>query len=83
MIAGLRRVGEADAAAPRIRAVGGVFGGTALARAFTSAVLERLPGAEIRIGEAHPLDGAAALDAVAPTSALAAHIATATAPTAG
>jgi len=78
VIAGLRRVGEADAPAPRVRAVGGVFGGTALTTAFTSAVLERLPSAEIRIGEAHPLDGAAALAAVAPTSALAGHIATAT-----
>jgi len=78
VIAGLRRVGEADAPAPRVRAVGGVFGGTALTAAFTSAVLERLPSAEIRIGEAHPLDGAAALAAVAPTSALAGHIATAT-----
>ena len=68
----------ARAAAPRVRAVGGVFGGSALAAAFTSAVLERLPSAEIRIGEAHPLDGAAALAEVAPTSALAGHIATAT-----
>ena len=40
VIAGLRRVGEADAAAPRVRAVGGVFGGSALTAAFTSAVLE-------------------------------------------
>ena len=41
--------------------------GAALARAFTAAVLERLPDADLRIGEAHPLDGAAALAAVAPT----------------
>ena len=78
VIAGLRRVGEADAAVPRVRAVGGVFSGGTLAAAFTSAVLESRPSAEIRIGEAHPLDGAAALAAVAPTSALAGHIATAT-----
>ena len=77
VIAGLRRVGEADAVAPRIRAVGGVFGGSALADAFTAAVLAGVPSAEIRIGEAHPLDGAAALAAVAPNSALAGHIATA------
>jgi len=32
----------------------------------------------VRGAEAHPLDGAAALGAVAPTSALAAHITTAT-----
>ena len=77
--AGLRRVGESDAAAPRIRGVGGVFAGSAVAGAFTAAVRELLPGAEVRLGEAHPLDGAAALAQVAPTSALAAHIATASA----
>ncbi len=76
-LAGLRRVGEADAVAPRVRAVGGVFEGAALAHAFTAAVLERLPDADLRIGEAHPLDGAQALAVVAPTSALAAHIASA------
>jgi glucosamine kinase len=74
VIAGLRRVGEADAAAPRIRAVGGVFAGAVLAEAFSAMVHQVLPGAEVRLGEAHPLDGAAALAAVAPTSALAAHI---------
>ena len=77
VIAGLRRVGEADAAAPRVRGVGGVFGGAALARAFTASVLEQAPGAEIRLGEAHPLDGAAALGSVAPSSALATHISSA------
>lgn len=77
VVAGLRRVGEADAAAPRVRGIGGVFGGTVLARAFTAAVAERVPSADVRIGEAHPLDGAAALAGVAPTSALAARIATA------
>ena len=74
VIAGLRRVGEADAAAPRIRAVGGVFGGAVLAEAFSAAVHDVLPTAEVRVAEAHPLDGAAALAAVAPTSALAPHI---------
>lgn len=77
VVAGLRRVGEADAAAPRVRGIGGVFGGAVLARAFTAAVAERVPSADVRIGEAHPLDGAAALAGVAPTSALAARIATA------
>jgi N-acetylglucosamine kinase-like BadF-type ATPase len=77
VLAGLRRVGEADAAAPRVRGIGGVFGGTVLARAFTAAVREQVPAADVRIGEAHPLDGAAALAGVAPTSALAARIATA------
>jgi glucosamine kinase len=74
VIAGLRRVGEADAAAPRIRAVGGVFAGAVLAEAFSAMVHQVLPGAEVRLGEAHPLDGAAALAAVAPSSALAPHI---------
>ena len=77
VVAGLRRVGEADAAAPRVRGIGGVFGGAVLARAFTAAVAERVPTADVRIGEAHPLDGAAALAGVAPTNALAARIATA------
>ncbi|MFE6253948.1 N-acetylglucosamine kinase [Agromyces sp. NPDC057865] len=77
VVAGLRRVGEADAAAPRVRGIGGVFGGTVLARAFTAAVLEQVPTADVRIGEAHPLDGAAALAGVDPTSALAARIASA------
>ena len=62
-----------------MRAVGGAFEGTALARAFTAAMLERLPDADLRIGEAHPLDGAQTLAVVAPTSALAAHIASASA----
>ena len=60
-----------------MRAVGGVFEGAALTRAFTADVLERLPDADLRIGEAHPLDGAAALAAVARATALAGHIATA------
>ncbi len=77
VVAGLRRVGEADAAAPHVRGIGGVFGGAVLARAFTAAVAARVPTADVRIGEAHPLDGAAALAGVAPTSALAARIATA------
>ena len=79
VVAGLRKVGEADAPTPRVRGIGGVFGGAALAHAFTAAVHEQVPAAEIRIGEAHPLDGAAALAGVAPTSALSAHIATASA----
>ena len=77
VITGLRRVDEVDAAAPRIRAVGDVFRSTALARAFTSALLVQLPGADIRIGGSKPLDGAAALGRVAPASVLAIHISTA------
>ncbi|MBM7502994.1 BadF/BadG/BcrA/BcrD ATPase family protein [Agromyces aurantiacus] len=77
IVAGLRRVGEADGALPRVRGIGGAFGAAGLARAFADAVLEALPAAEVRIGEAHPLDGAAALPDVAPGSALAAHVSTA------
>lgn len=73
-LAGLRRVGELDAAEPRVRGVGGLFGGTALGRAFAAAVRVSVPAADIRLGEAHPLDGASALADVASTSALAAHI---------
>jgi hypothetical protein len=40
-------------------------------------VLLLVPTAEVRMGEAHPLDGAAALAGVDPTGALAVHIATA------
>ncbi|WP_136709098.1 BadF/BadG/BcrA/BcrD ATPase family protein [Agromyces sp. H66] len=76
-LAGLRRVGQADVASPRVRGVGGLFGGAALGRAFEPAVRASLPDADVRIGEAHPLDGAAALSGVAPSSALAAHIASA------
>ena len=78
-LAGLRRVGEQDAAAPKVHGVGGLFGGTALGRAFATAVRTELPTADIRLGEAHPLDGAAALADVSPTSALAAHISSAAA----
>lgn len=77
VVAGLRRVGEADGARPLVRGIGGAFGAGGLARAFTTAVLESVPAADVRIGEAHPLDGAAALPDVAPGSALAAHVSTA------
>lgn len=76
-LAGLRRVGEQDATEPRVRGVGGLFGGTALGRAFAAAVMVSVPAADIRLGEAHPLDGAAALADVAPSSALASHISSA------
>jgi N-acetylglucosamine kinase-like BadF-type ATPase len=73
-LAGLRRVGEADAAAPRVRGIGGLFHAPALAREFGAELRRLLPAADLRIGEAHPLDGAAALADVGPSSALAAHI---------
>ncbi|AWB94306.1 hypothetical protein DCE93_00300 [Agromyces badenianii] len=75
--AGLRRVGELGVPDSRVRGVGGLFLGEVLGREFVAAIRARLPGAEVRLGEAHPLDGAAALADVAPTSALAAHIAVA------
>jgi N-acetylglucosamine kinase-like BadF-type ATPase len=77
IVAGLRRVGEADGTRPLVRGIGGAFGAAGLARAFADAVLEAVPAADVRIGEAHPLDGAAALPEVASGSALAAHISTA------
>lgn len=73
-LAGLRRVGEADAAAPHVRGIGGLFHARPLARAFEVELRRLLPSAELRVGDAHPLDGAAALAAVGPSSALAAHI---------
>ena len=76
-LAGLRRVGESDVADPHVRGVGGLFLGEVLGREFVAAIRAEIPGAEVRLGEAHPLDGAAALADVAPTSALAAHIAVA------
>ncbi len=76
--AGLRRVGEVNAPDVRVRGVGGLFLGDVLGREFAAAIRSEIPGAEVRLGEAHPLDGAAALADVAPTSALAAHIAVAT-----
>ncbi|MFG3341897.1 BadF/BadG/BcrA/BcrD ATPase family protein [Glycomyces sp. NPDC048151] len=74
-VAGLRRVGEAER--PRVRGIGGVFTAPPLAAAFTDAVQEALPGAEVAVGETDPLDGAQALPDVAPASALAARIAVA------
>ncbi|KQZ11392.1 hypothetical protein ASD23_04865 [Agromyces sp. Root1464] len=76
-IAGLRRVGELGAPVSQVRGVGGLFHGEVLGREFVETLRAELPGAEVRLGEAHPLDGAAALADVAPTSALAAHIAVA------
>ncbi|WP_040424107.1 BadF/BadG/BcrA/BcrD ATPase family protein [Agromyces subbeticus] len=79
-LAGLRCVGEldaADAAAAAVCGVGGLFAGEVLGREFGVAVRTVLPNADIRLGEAHPVDGAAALADVAPTSALARHIASA------
>lgn len=76
-IAGLRRVGELDAPVSQVRGVGGLFHGEVLGREFIATLRAEMPGADVRLGEAHPLDGAAALADVAPTSALAAHIAVA------
>ncbi|MBM7832399.1 N-acetylglucosamine kinase-like BadF-type ATPase [Agromyces cerinus] len=75
--AGLRRVGESVVPDSHVRGVGGLFLGEVLGREFVAAIRAEIPGADIRLGEAHPLDGAAALADVAPTSALAAHIAVA------
>ncbi|MGN7860432.1 N-acetylglucosamine kinase [Microbacterium sp. 22303] len=53
-----------------VRAIGGVLGSTVLATAFEEAVRRRIPSADVRIGSADPLDGAALLPAVADASAL-------------
>ncbi|GAB6856015.1 N-acetylglucosamine kinase [Microbacterium xylanilyticum] len=73
VVSGLRRVGEvADDkdASPRVRAIGGVLGSPVLAAAFVQAVHRRIPRADVRVGSADPLDGAALLPAVAVGSAL-------------
>ena len=63
--------GEASGdAAPPVRAIGGVLGSTVLAGAFVRAVHRRIPGADVRVGSADPLDGAALLPIVADDSAL-------------
>lgn len=71
---GLRRVGEVTSvgasASPQVRAVGGVLGSPVLALAFEGAVRRRIPSADVRVGSADPLDGAALLPAVADDSAL-------------
>ncbi len=79
-LAGLRRTGEADDAAPRVRGLGGVFGGERLAAAFTAEVLAALPEADVAIGESHPLDGAQLLPEVDGSSALASRVAVARVP---
>ncbi|GAA2142642.1 N-acetylglucosamine kinase [Glycomyces algeriensis] len=82
-LAGLRRTGEDGAERPRVRGIGGVFTAPALAEAFTREVQATLPGAEVAVGESHPLDGAGLLPDVAASSALAARIAAARVPQAG
>jgi N-acetylglucosamine kinase-like BadF-type ATPase len=76
-LAGLRRTGEAEAAAPQARGIGGVFAAERLAAAFTAEVRAALPNAEVAIGASHPLDGAQLLPEVDATSALAPRIAVA------
>nr|WP_166659600.1 BadF/BadG/BcrA/BcrD ATPase family protein [Glycomyces sp. NRRL B-16210] len=76
-VAGLRRTGEAEAAAPRVRGIGGMFGAEGLAAAFVDETRALLPDADVGIGDAAPLDGAHELPRVDPGSALAAHIAVA------
>jgi N-acetylglucosamine kinase-like BadF-type ATPase len=81
-LAGLRRTGEADAAAPQVRGLGGVFGAERLAAAFTAEVLAALPNADVAIGESDPLDGAQLLPEVDASSALASRVAVARVPVA-
>ncbi|MBS1905202.1 MAG: hypothetical protein JST33_01275 [Actinobacteria bacterium] len=51
-------------------ALGGVLGSIVLAHAFRASVLRRIPVADVRVGHADPLDGAALLPAVAGESPL-------------
>jgi len=61
---------EASSAGVPVRAIGGVLGSAVLADAFRVAVLRRIPAADVRVGRADPLDGAARLPAVAEGSPL-------------
>jgi N-acetylglucosamine kinase-like BadF-type ATPase len=76
-LAGLRRTGEADAAAPQVRGVGGLFGADRLAAAFIAEVRAALPAADVAIVAAQPLDGAQLLPEVEQSSALVPRIAVA------
>ena len=69
-VTGLRRVGEDTANSPKVRATGGVFRSADLAGRFERAVRVRLPFADVQIGTADPLDGAARLPEVGELSAL-------------
>ncbi|MCP2371201.1 N-acetylglucosamine kinase-like BadF-type ATPase [Agromyces terreus] len=68
---GLRRVDEHTARAPRIRAAGGIFRSHRIVEEFESGLRSRLPGADIQVADAHPLDGAEMLARVADGSVLA------------
>ena len=59
----LRRVGE-DIGTPPVHGIGGVFRSAELAGAFEDSVRAALPGADIRSGSAHPLDGVALLPSI-------------------
>ncbi|GGR19339.1 BadF/BadG/BcrA/BcrD ATPase family protein [Agromyces mediolanus] len=76
-VTGLRRVGEDLAAAPTVRAVGGVFGSTRLAGAFERAVRHEIPAVEVEIGSTDPLDGAARLVSMSAGNPLRGHVAAA------
>ncbi|MGN8026315.1 BadF/BadG/BcrA/BcrD ATPase family protein [Microbacterium sp. 22242] len=79
---GLRRVGEigpdgrdragagASGESVHVRAVGGAWGSVVLADAFVDAVRRRLPGADVRVVRADPLDGAMLLPSVSHESPL-------------
>jgi len=69
-LTGLRKVGQHDADAPRVRAVGGVFRADRVVEAFEAAVRDAVPGADVRVDSAHPVDGAARLVTLPSHSAL-------------
>lgn len=68
---GLRRVGEHLAPAPTIRVTGGVFRSAHIVSEFSSELYALLPGADIRVADADPLDGAELLAQIADSSVFA------------
>lgn len=74
---GLRRVGEGERPDPLVCGIGGVFAGAAVADAFADHLRAIWPEVRLVSARGAGIDGAAALPAVAPDSALHAHIATA------
>jgi len=74
-VAGLRRVGQDAAPAPLVRGVGGVFRSEAVFRAFADEIHAVVPGTDVAVGDADPLDGAARLAEVGETSPLISYLA--------
>jgi N-acetylglucosamine kinase-like BadF-type ATPase len=74
-IAALRRAGEITNSTASVRGIGGVFRSPELFSAFEAAVRVEIPDADVRHGDAHPLDGAALLPSIGEGHPLYANIA--------